>query len=372
MVDIAPIESRDAYSNFVLKRLLPFVDTEHVLLVQWDGYVVNPGAWDPAFLDCDYLGAKWFWHGDGMRVGNGGFSLRSRRLLEALADPRIQLVEAEDTTIGRTFRPLLEREHAIRFGSDDLADKFSFEAAHPIGKPFGFHGLFNFWQVMPAAELAALPPRFSDEIARSPQLMQLLRNCMARAVWAPAMAIARRMLAADPGARRCSRAAGTGRGQRGSRRGHRPQRSLSVRQRQALQAMPRRGGRRLVCRPRNSRRTASSRAACRRINAATSMPRCATTTRRSRPRQSIRSRCITSASSTISATAWPTRCRSSSAPSRWSRRSPSSTTTWDLPSPPRTGPTRPSRTSGTRWRPSPPLPRPRTTWGCRCRRPTPA
>ncbi len=198
VADIAPIESRDAYSNFVLKRLLPFVDTEHVLLVQWDGYVINPGAWDPAFLDCDYLGAKWFWHRDSMRVGNGGFSLRSRRLLAALADPRIQLVEAEDTTIGRTFRPLLEREHSIRFGSEDLADKFSFEAAYPIGKPFGFHGLFNFWQVMPTAELAALPPLFSDGIARSPQLMQLLRNCTARALWAPAVAIARRMLTADP------------------------------------------------------------------------------------------------------------------------------------------------------------------------------
>ena len=56
-----------------------------MLLIQWDGYVVNPEAWDPAFLGCDYLGAKWYWHDDGMRVGNGGFSLRSRRLLDALA-----------------------------------------------------------------------------------------------------------------------------------------------------------------------------------------------------------------------------------------------------------------------------------------------
>ena len=64
--------------------------------MQWDGYAVNPGAWDAAFLDCDYLGAKWSWHKDAMRVGNGGFSLRSRRLLLALQDPRIELVEAED------------------------------------------------------------------------------------------------------------------------------------------------------------------------------------------------------------------------------------------------------------------------------------
>ena len=199
VIAIAPIATRVAYSNFVLKELLPFVRTEHVLLVQWDGYVVNPAAWDAAFLECDYLGAKWFWHSDGMRVGNGGFSLRSRRLLVALEDPRIALLEAEDTTIGRTFRPLLEREHAIRFGSEPLADKFAFEAAYPIGKPFGFHGLFNFCRVMPPSELAGLTPLFSDSIARSAQLAHLLNNCLTAAQWAPAIAIARRILATDPG-----------------------------------------------------------------------------------------------------------------------------------------------------------------------------
>ena len=195
---IAPLASRDAYSHFVLKELLPFVHTEHVLIVQWDGYAVNPGAWDAAYADCDYLGAKWSWHKDAMRVGNGGFSLRSRRLLLALQDPRIELVDAEDTTICRTFRPLLEREHGIRFGSEMLADKFAFEAAYPIGKPFGFHGLFNFWQAMPAAELAGLVPQFSDEIAHSKQFLQLFNNCLNSSQWAPAIAIARRIVAADP------------------------------------------------------------------------------------------------------------------------------------------------------------------------------
>jgi len=106
---ISRLASREAYSRFVLKSLLPHVTTPHVLLIQWDGYVVNPAAFDPAFLDCDYIGAKWFWFDDGMRVGNGGFSLRSRKLLEALQDPRIELADAEDVTIGRAFRPLLER-----------------------------------------------------------------------------------------------------------------------------------------------------------------------------------------------------------------------------------------------------------------------
>jgi len=179
VVPIAPITSRDGYSDFVLKSLLPYITTSHALLVQWDGYVINPAAWDPAFLECDYIGAKWFWHDDGMRVGNGGFSLRSRRLLEALQDPRIMRIDNEDTTIGRSFRPLLEREHGIRFATDEVADRFSFEAAYPIGKPFGFHGLYNFCRVVPEPELAALAPQISDAIARSLQLGQLVRNCIA-------------------------------------------------------------------------------------------------------------------------------------------------------------------------------------------------
>ena len=81
---IDKLGSRDDYSRFILKSLLAHVTTPHVLLIQWDGYVINPDSFDPAFLDRDYIGAKWFWFDDGMRVGNGGFSLRSRKLLQAL------------------------------------------------------------------------------------------------------------------------------------------------------------------------------------------------------------------------------------------------------------------------------------------------
>ncbi|MGI8895885.1 MAG: DUF5672 family protein [Casimicrobiaceae bacterium] len=198
IVTISPLASRDDYSRFVLKQLLPFVETKHLLLVQWDGYAVNPQAWDDAFSGTDYLGAKWYWYDDGMRVGNGGFSLRSRKLLQALQDPRIALVEFEDTTIGRAFRPLLERDYGIRFADEALADRFAFEAAYPIGMPFGFHGLFNFCRVMPSAELAALASQFSDAIAGSLQMKALLRNCVALSQWPAVSAVAGRILLVAP------------------------------------------------------------------------------------------------------------------------------------------------------------------------------
>jgi tetratricopeptide (TPR) repeat protein len=195
---IGPLRSREDYSEFVLKGLSSYMATTHSLLVQWDGYVINPLAWEQAFLNCDYIGAKWFWQPAGRRVGNGGFSLRSRRLVEALQDPRIMVAENEDLTIGTTFRPLLEAEHGIRFADEAMADRFAFEAAYPIAKPFGFHGLFNFCRVVPADELAALAEGFSDAIAQSPQLAQLIRNCIALGQWQAAIALARRRLIAAP------------------------------------------------------------------------------------------------------------------------------------------------------------------------------
>ena len=195
---IAPLASRQDYSAFVLKRLVDHIDTEHVLLVQWDGYVANPDAWRQEFLACDYIGAKWFWHDDAMRVGNGGFSLRSRKLLNALQDPRIVLEGPEDETICRSFRALLEREHGIVFATEALADAFAFEAAYPIGMPFGFHGLFNFCRVVPPDELAELTRWFTPAIACSPQLLQLGRNCLALGQWSAAAAIFRCILETDP------------------------------------------------------------------------------------------------------------------------------------------------------------------------------
>ena len=196
---IAPLASRDDYSQLMLKGLAPHVETSHALVVQWDGYVVNADAWTGEFLRCDYIGAPWPWGPEGSRVGNGGFSLRSRRLLDALADPRVVLQGNEDETIGVHQRGWLEAGHGIRFADEELASRFSFEVAYPVGRPFGFHGLFNFCRTVPEDEIAALAPAFSDAIARSPQMLSLMRNCAAMGQSRAALALASRILAAEAG-----------------------------------------------------------------------------------------------------------------------------------------------------------------------------
>lgn len=201
-IDVARISklgSRQDYSALLLKGLEAHVATSHVLVTQWDGYVLDPVAWTDDFLAFDYIGAPWLWHDGPMRVGNGGFSLRSRRLIEALRDPRISSAGPEDEAICRTYRPILERDYGIRFADEATAARFAFESEYPTGREFGFHGLFNFHRVVPPAELRTLPALFSDAIALSPQCDQLMHNCLLAQMWAQGAAVARRILAADPG-----------------------------------------------------------------------------------------------------------------------------------------------------------------------------
>ncbi len=198
-IPIAPLESREAYSRFVIKDLLEHLRSEHVLLVQWDGYIVNPDAWTDEFLGYDYIGARWGFHRDGHDVGNGGFSLRSRRLLEALQDPEINAFEPEDDMICRRFRPMLESRHGIRFAPGDLADRFSFETTRPTTAPFGFHGLFNMWKFLSDEELPAFVGALPRASLGSLQLRQLARNLIDLKRPSGARAVLQSRLAAYPG-----------------------------------------------------------------------------------------------------------------------------------------------------------------------------
>lgn len=141
------------YNNFVAYELRNYIQTEYALLVQNDGYVLRPHKWDPAFLDYDYIGAPWppniHFTNDGtnVRVGNGGFSLRSKKLLNVLHDLSLPFTDNgtgffhEDGIICVYYRKQLEQA-GIKFAPVEIASRFSHETdcADSAWKPFGFHG----------------------------------------------------------------------------------------------------------------------------------------------------------------------------------------------------------------------------------------
>lgn len=152
-IAIDPIKSVEEYSTFILKSLLNYIATPYVLLIQWDGYVIDPRQWSDMFLSFDYIGAPWLLKDGSRLVGNGGFSLRSKKLLGALLSEGIQYHHPEDDCIAKTNRALLEQKFNIRFADPNIAEKFSYEFTKPLNATFGFHGFSNFPDVMPLTDL---------------------------------------------------------------------------------------------------------------------------------------------------------------------------------------------------------------------------
>jgi hypothetical protein len=204
LVDIGPIRSGADYSSFVLRRLPAHVRTSHVLVTQWDGFVVDAGAWTDEFLAYDYVGAVWPELPPALSVGNGGFSLRSRRLLEAGLDARIEEEHPEDQRLCGTYRQLLEQQHRVQFAPPALARQFAFENERPRGPTFGFHGPYNLPRVLDEPLLIDWLALLPDEFFRSRDARRLGRALLAHGMaGAAGQLVARRRAAGrnDPNTR---------------------------------------------------------------------------------------------------------------------------------------------------------------------------
>jgi len=166
----------EGYSRFCIGELAHHINTEFCLIVQGDGYVISPDLWEDDFLDYDYIGAPWSPLGPNEhcnntpwvnRIGNGGFSLRSKKFLEVctpLADkydpwathlepqlPKGNSVPEDWFLCVHNYQYMLSRD--IKFPDVHTASRFSVE--HPIEekrydpedlatyRSFGFHGSTN-------------------------------------------------------------------------------------------------------------------------------------------------------------------------------------------------------------------------------------
>ena len=141
------------WSEFMIYKLRDFIDTEFALFIHHDGFVVHPESWTDEFLQYDYIGAPWpdkmfvddF--GEIIRVGNGGFSLRSKKLLDAFVELKIEWMayRAHYHDDGWISMGRLQemRKHGIKIPGPELAYKFSTEIRcdelDNTHKPFGFH-----------------------------------------------------------------------------------------------------------------------------------------------------------------------------------------------------------------------------------------
>ena len=151
------------FSYYCIYKLVEHVDTKYMLMIHPDGFVINPEMWSDDFLEWDYIGAVWPFRNDAFidpfgnhqRVGNGGFTLRSRKVLEVpqIEDIPFEVNEGtfykhmnagaynEDGNICVHNRHLFKK-HGVKFAPIDVAVRFSQELPVPEAtgiKPFGFH-----------------------------------------------------------------------------------------------------------------------------------------------------------------------------------------------------------------------------------------
>jgi Protein of unknown function (DUF5672) len=157
---IEKLRSISDYSDFCLRGMPRMINTPFLLVIQWDGYIVDASAWANAFRKYDYIGAV-VHSKRGTFVGNGGFSLRSRKLLKALPTlPGSRL--NEDVVICQIFRETLEKKFGIRFAPEKIADRFSYEDQYPGKSTFGFHAAPNLWRHESDEEVLRICRRMGD------------------------------------------------------------------------------------------------------------------------------------------------------------------------------------------------------------------
>jgi hypothetical protein len=121
--------THDSYSPFMLHELYKYVDTDFCLTIHDDGFVINPHLWNNDFLKYDYIGAPWLhtvqYYGEKYRVGNGGFSLRSKKLINLCRQIKLNAGH-EDSSICIRYRDALE-SHGCAFAPVEVAMRFSLE-----------------------------------------------------------------------------------------------------------------------------------------------------------------------------------------------------------------------------------------------------
>jgi len=143
------------YCEYIWYGVPSLVQTPYALLIQWDSWILDPVAWRSDFLAFDYIGAPW-WFKDGLNVGNSGFNIRSKRLMDFLVQRReyFPMRHPEDEVLCRRYRRAIEEEGSFSWAPEPVALDFAFEYGHyPPTTPFGFHGIFNWPRVLEYARL---------------------------------------------------------------------------------------------------------------------------------------------------------------------------------------------------------------------------
>jgi hypothetical protein len=177
---VKPLTNIDEYSYYMLYHLHKHINTDYVLTIQDHAFIINPDSWMDEFYDYDYIGAPWPIRerayitpfNEHQRVGNGGFSFRSKKLLKV---PLVEWIPFKVAEVAPDFYKMfgskntnedgnicvhnkhLYEKRGCKIAPIEIAKFFSYES--PVSEnrgiiPFGFHN-----NLPPGVEVEGYNPR---------------------------------------------------------------------------------------------------------------------------------------------------------------------------------------------------------------------
>lgn len=170
------------YNEFIINQLTEYFDTDYVLLTQDDGYVSNDMMWSDEFFNYDYIGAPWpidlvelilknlgkqkGTHGEpfkknipiikdynpnNYRIGNGGFSFRSKKLCNLTKKYSQKYPNAPEDCIISIYEKEDIIKNKLKIAPVEIGARFSVESNNEfnpngdISQTFGFHKPLRFF-----------------------------------------------------------------------------------------------------------------------------------------------------------------------------------------------------------------------------------
>ena len=152
-VKIPPIKNLTEYSEFMLRHSWEYCNTDYMQIVQHDGWILNPEAWEDDWPRYDYIGPLFIGETkiNNNSVGSGGFSFRSRKLMKWVSENLGVFVPGwgwwgyvhEDGVITKGMKDAIAKA-GFAFAPPDRAAKYAYggNMAMFCPKPFGFHGFY--------------------------------------------------------------------------------------------------------------------------------------------------------------------------------------------------------------------------------------
>ena len=178
-IRIKKISDISEYNKWILVDICEHITQDFALIFQWDGFPLNISSWNDEFFKYDFIGAPHYSELYRTPFFNGGFSLRSKRLLEKVrnvvnAYPAL-INHPEDAVICHLLKEKLEGS-GIFFPDLSIAEQFSYELGPMPECFFGFHGAFNFPLFFKEADLVNLSDELMERLNQPNIILHLLNN----------------------------------------------------------------------------------------------------------------------------------------------------------------------------------------------------